>query len=150
MYLGLWRAPCLFLRTLQQRQEQDKGSPPPGLGLPSLASWEPASRLHASCSSAQRSQATGQASAFGTTPTRQMWTLKGLQPTRIPPPTHPKKKKQGKQPLPCPACCLLAQDLCLHCHTRSQRQGRGESIESPKGDTCLQELNTGDCNVTSD
>lgn len=65
------------------------------------------------------------------------------------PPTPPPQKKQGKQPLPCPACCLLAQDLCLHCHTRGQRQERGRSIESPKGDTCLQELNTGDCNVTS-
>lgn len=108
MYLGLWRAPCLSLRTLQQRQEQDKGSPPPGLGLPSLASWEPASRLDASCSSAQRSQATGQASAFGTAPTRQMWTLKGLQPTRIPPPTHPPPQKKARQAATALSCLLSA------------------------------------------
>lgn len=142
MYLGLWRAPCLSLRTLQQRQEQDKGSPPPGWGLPSLASWEPASR-QAPCfpqlSAAQPGNWTGQRLWHSPNPADvdpEGPTANPNTPTQIP------KKRQGKQPLPCPACCLPAQDLCLHCHTRSQRQERGRSIESPKGDTCLQELNT--------
>lgn len=149
MYLGLWRTPCLSLRTLQQRQEQDKGSPPPGLGLPSLASWEPASKLKASCSSAQCSQATGQTSAFGTAPTRQMWTLKGLQAARTPPthlPTHPPTQisKAGSHSLVLPAC-LLAQGL-FALSLRQPKPKDRRSIQSLKGDTCLQELNTGDCN----
>jgi hypothetical protein len=124
VYLGLWRAPCLSLRTLQQRQEQDKGSPPPGLGLPSLASWEPASRLNASCSSAQCSQATGQARAFGTAPTRQMWTLKGLKAAEHHPPTQ-KKSRQAATAWSCLSVCLHR--ACLHCHHGSQSQETGET-----------------------